>query len=149
VGLAPILGDADHLQQLFLNVLVNALDASAGGTIRVTADTDPVLPAEGRAGIIRGKAEGPCLAIHIVDGGKGIPPEQLEQIFQPFFSTKRRGQGTGMGLPVVEEIVRAHRGEIEILSIPERGTEVIVRLPLAVSAAVAEAPAPAGGEHDG
>ncbi len=153
VGLPPILGDADRLQQLFLNLLVNALDASAAaGTIRVTTGPDPVLPAEGRIGILRGKAEGPCLAIHIVDSGKGIPPEQLDQIFQPFFSTKRRGQGTGMGLPIVEEIVRAHRGEIEILSIPEHGTEAIVRLPFASSIAAGretagEAPAPTVGEH--
>lgn len=153
VGLPPILGDADRLQQLFLNLLVNALDASpAAGTIRVTTGPDPVLPDEDRIGIVRGKAEGPCLAIHIVDRGKGIPPEQLDQIFQPFFSTKRRGQGTGMGLPIVEEIVRAHRGEIEILSIPENGTEAIVRLPFASSIAVGreaagEAPAPTVGEH--
>ena len=153
VGLPPILGDADRLQQLFLNLLVNALDASpAAGTIRVTTGPDPVLPDEDRIGIVPGKAEGPCLAIHIVDRGKGIPPEQLDQIFQPFFSTKRRGQGTGMGLPIVEEIVRAHRGEIEILSIPENGTEAIVRLPFASSIAVGreaagEAPAPTVGEH--
>ncbi len=154
VGLPPILGDADHLQQLFLDLLVNALDVSpAGGLIRVTAGPDPVLPAEGRVGIIRGQTEAPCLAIHVLDNGSGISPEQLDQIFQPFFSTKRQGQGTGMGLPIVEEIVRAHRGEIEILSIQGRGTEAIVRLPLAGSAAAAtgeapKEPAPTGGEHD-
>ncbi len=131
IQLPPILGDAHQLQQLFLNLLMNALDASPqGGVIRVTQGPEPVLPVEGRAGILRGKAEAPCLAIHIVDVGGGIPPEQLDQVFQPFFSTKKRGQGTGLGLPIVEEIVRAHRGEVEILSIPESGTEVIVRLPL-------------------
>ncbi len=52
-------------------------------------------------------------------------------VFEPFFSTKGHGLGTGLGLPIAEEIVRAHRGEIEMLSIPGRGTEVIVRLPLA------------------
>jgi signal transduction histidine kinase len=144
LGLPPVLADPDHLQQLFLNLLVNALDASPrGGTIRVTAGPEAELPAEGRSGIMRGKVEGPCLAIHILDAGKGIPPDQLEQVFQPFFSTKERGHGTGMGLPVVEEIVRSHRGEIEILSIPGRGTEVIVRLPLA---GAADAGAQAGGE---
>ncbi len=148
----PVLGDPDQLQQLFLNLLRNALDASPpGGTIGVTEGPEPVLPAEGRAGILRGKAEVPCLALHIVDGGNGMSGEQLDQVFQPFFSTKRRGQGTGLGLPIVEEIVRGHRGEIEMLSILGRGTEVIVRLPLAGAAAAPEAPAetaPTTAEHE-
>ncbi len=135
--LPQIRGDAHQLQQLFLNLLMNALDAAPpGGMIRVTEGSEPVLPTEGRAGILRGKAEAPCLAIHVVDAGSGIPPEQLDQVFQPFFSTKKRGQGTGLGLPIVEEIVRAHRGEVEMLSIPGHGTEVIVRLPLAPDDAV-------------
>ena len=87
--------------------------------------------------------EGPYLALHIVDGGKGIAAEELPHIFQPFFSTKGQGQGAGLGLPIVEEIIRAHRGEVEVLSVPGRGTEVIVRLPLARPAAEAAAPAPA------
>jgi len=144
VDVSPVLADPDHLQQLFLNLLVNAMDASPpGGTIRVLAGPEAALPAEGRSGIVRGKVDGPCLAIHILDAGKGIPQDQLEQVFQPFFSTKERGHGTGMGLPVVEEIVRSHRGGIEILSIPGRGTEAIVRLPLA---GAAEAAAHAGPE---
>lgn len=135
VGLPPVLGDADHLQQLFLNLLKNALDASAsGGTVRLTTGPEPHLPPEGRAGIVRGEAKGECLAIHMEDGGKGLTADQLNHVFEPFFSTKGRGQGTGLGLPIVEEIVRAHRGEIEMLSIPDKGTEVIVRLPLAPTA---------------
>lgn len=131
-GLPQVLGDPDQLQQLFLNLLLNALDASpAGETVRVTTGPHPVLPAEGRAGIVRGKVDGPCLAIHVRDAGKGMTAEQLDHAFEPFFSTKARGHGTGLGLPIVEEIVRAHWGEIEMLSIPGRGTEVIVRLPLA------------------
>jgi len=142
--LPAILGDADHLQQLFLNLLLNALDASPrGGTIRVTTGPDPVLASDGREAILRGKVEGPYLALHIVDGGKGIAAEELPHIFQPFFSTKGQGQGAGLGLPIVEEIIRAHRGEVEVLSVPGRGTEVIVRLPLARPAAEAAAPAPA------
>jgi signal transduction histidine kinase len=89
---------------------------------------------------VRGKAEGPCLAIHILDAGKGLAPEQLNHVFEPFFSTKTGGQGTGLGLPIVEEIARAHRGEVEMLSLPGRGTEVIVRLPLAESPAAGTEP---------
>jgi len=135
VGLPPVLGDADHLQQLFLNLLKNALDASvSGGTVQVTTGPEPHLPSEGRSGIVRGEAKGECLAIHVEDSGKGLTADQLNHVFEPFFSTKGRGQGTGLGLPIVDEIVRAHRGEIEMLSVPDKGTEVIVRLPLAQTA---------------
>lgn len=131
-GLPEVWGNADQLQQLFLNLLLNALDASPrGATIRIVEGPEPLLPGDGRAGITRGKAERACLAIHVVDEGGGIPAERLSQVFQPFFSTKDPGHGTGLGLPIAEEIVRAHQGEVEILSIPGRGTEVIVRLPLA------------------
>lgn len=151
--LPMVQADPDHLQQLFLNLLLNALDASpAGETVRVTTGLDPLLPAEGRVGIIRGKVEGPCLAVHVVDAGKGLTAEELDRVFEPFFSTKGRGHGTGLGLPISEEIVRAHRGEIEMLSIPGRGTEVIVRLPLAGEDATNREPivqerAPGAGEH--
>jgi signal transduction histidine kinase len=147
VGLPPVLIDPDQLQQLFLNLLLNALDASPrGGTVRLTTGTDPVLPAEGRAGIVRGKANAPCLAIHVMDAGKGLSAEQLNHVFEPFFSTKGPGLGTGLGLPIVEEIVRAHRGEVEMLSIPGQGTEVIVRLPLAENGSARQAARGATGE---
>ena len=131
-GLPPVMADPDQLQQLFVNLMRNALDASAdGGTIQVDAGPDSHLPMDGRAGIVRGKAEAPNLAIHILDQGGGLTQEQLTHVFEPFFSTKARGRGTGLGLPIVEEIVRAHHGAVEMLSVPGGGTEVIVRLPLA------------------
>jgi signal transduction histidine kinase len=143
LGLPRILADPDQLQQVFLNLLLNALDASPSGErVQVTAGPDPMLPSEGRAGIIRGKAEEPRLAIHVLDAGKGLTAEQLDHVFEPFFSTKGHGLGTGLGLPIVEEIVRGHRGEIEMLSIPGRGTEVIVRLPLAAEGAAGPGEAP-------
>ena len=128
-GAPAVLGDADQLQQVFINLLTNALDASpAGGTVAVTEGPEPVLAADGRAAVVRGHAEPPVVSIHVLDQGPGVTAEELAQIFQPFFSTKH-GHGTGLGLPIVEEIVRAHRGEVEMLSIAGRGTEVIVRLP--------------------
>ncbi|HSB80284.1 MAG TPA: ATP-binding protein [Candidatus Methylomirabilis sp.] len=141
-GLPQVLADPDQLQQLFLNLLSNALDASPPGeTVRVAVGPVPMLPAGDRAGIVRGKADGLTLAIHVLNSGKGLTADQLDHVFEPFFSTKAQGQGTGLGLPIVEQIVRAHRGEIEMLSIPERGTEVIVRLPLASKAAGDPVPA--------
>jgi signal transduction histidine kinase len=138
--------DPDQLQQVFINLLTNALDAApAGSAVRLTEGPDPLLPAEDRHGVIRGKAEAPLAAVHVLDEGPGMTAEELDRAFQPFFSTKRRGQGTGLGLPIVEEIVRAHRGEVEILSVPARGTEVIVRIPVAGATpepAAAGAPGP-------
>jgi signal transduction histidine kinase len=135
-ALPRVLGDADQLQQLFLNLLVNAIDASPpGGVVRVTAGGATSLPEEDRAGITRGVADGPCVDIHVTDKGTGLSADQLLHVFEPFFSTKKRRQGTGLGLPIVEEIVRAHRGEVEMLSVPGRGTEVIVRLPIAAAPA--------------
>ena len=134
VGLPEILGDAAHLQQLFLNLLLNALDVSPrGGAVRVTTGEPPVLPEEGRAATSRGEIDAPCLAVHVIDQGEGIPPDRLPHVFQPFFSTKGPNRGTGLGLPIAEEIVRAHRGKIDVLSIPGRGSEVIVHLPLATT----------------
>lgn len=132
IGLPPVMADPEHLQQVFLNLVLNALDATEkGGIVRITAGPEPELPPDGRAGILRGKADAPTLAIHVIDGGKGLSAEDLNHVFEPFFTTKGRGQGTGLGLPIAEEIVRAHRGEIEMLSIAGTGTEVIVRIPLA------------------
>jgi signal transduction histidine kinase len=69
--------------------------------------------------------------VRVIDQGAGLTAEQLIRAFEPFFSTKKQGQGTGLGLPIVEEIVRAHRGEVEMLGVVGRGTEAMVRLPLA------------------
>ncbi len=140
IGLPSVMGDREHLQQVFLNLLMNALDATGpGGTVRLAVGADPQLPPEGRSGIVRGKAGEPTLAIHVIDTGKGMTAEELDHVFEPFVSSKRSGQGTGLGLPITEEIVRTHHGEIEMLSVPDKGTEVIVRLPLAEP----EPPAPA------
>lgn len=137
-----VLGDADQLQQVFINLFTNAVDASpAGGVVRVVEGPGALLPAEDRAGVVRGRAEAPTVSIHVLDEGPGLGADELARIFQPFFSTKR-GRGTGLGLPIVEEIVRAHRGEVEMLSVAGRGTEVIVRLPVAPSPAEAALAAP-------
>lgn len=131
-GLPPIRGDAGQLRQVFLNLLLNALEAAPrGSTVRVTAGPEPVLAGEERVAISRGAAPPEALAVRIVDAGPGIPAERLPSIFQPFFSTKRHDQGTGLGLPVVEDILRAHQGAIEVATVPGRGSEVTVWLPLA------------------
>lgn len=152
--LPPIQADGDRLQQLFVNLLLNAIDASPrGGAVRVTSGPDPLLPPEGRRGVQRGEAAAPHLVIHVLNPGAGLAVDELDRVFEPFFSTKARGQGTGLGLPIVEQIVRAHRAAIEILSVPDVGTEVILRLPCAGAALQGGgAPLPASAmeaRHDG
>jgi len=142
--LPAVLADPDQLQQLLLNLLLNAVDASPpGAVIRVTTGSGPQLPGEERAVVVRGKADRPCLEVHLLDSGKGMSAEELERAFEPFFSTKGGGKGTGLGLSIVEEIVRGHRGEIEIRSVPGRGTEAILRLPLAAAPGLPDAVPPA------
>jgi signal transduction histidine kinase len=133
-SLPPVVGDVDQLQQLFLNLLVNAIDASApGDVVRVTSGGASTLPESDRVCATRGVADQPSVEVRVIDEGAGLTAEQLTHAFEPFFSTKKQGHGTGLGLPIVEEIVRAHRGEVEMRSVVGRGTEAIVRLPLAVA----------------
>jgi signal transduction histidine kinase len=104
-------GDSDALEQLFLNLLLNAAEAlDAGGTATV-------LTASGRDE----------LNVRIRDDGPGMPPEVRERAFEPLFST--RTEGTGLGLPISLRIAVAHGGEIRIENTPGSGTTVVVRLP--------------------
>jgi signal transduction histidine kinase len=70
------------------------------------------------------------LLISVRDNGKGIPPKILDKIFQPFFTTKPTGEGTGLGLSLSYDIVKAHGGDITVDSKPEEGTTFTVRLPI-------------------
>ena len=129
-GPATVHADPEQLQQVLVNLVGNALDvAPPGSVIHITVGPEPLLPAAGRHGVTRGQAEPPLTSVHVLDEGPGMTAEELDHAFQPLFSTKRRDHATGLGLPMVEEIVRAHRGEVEVLSAPGHGTEVIVRLP--------------------
>jgi signal transduction histidine kinase len=131
---APVLADPDQLQQVLLNLVTNALDATApGGHIRlVVADEEQGSTPEtsdARPRISRGQAAKPFVTLEVADTGCGIPQDRLEKIFEPFFSTKERRGGTGLGMPIVEDIVRSHRGAIEIESAAGRGTTVRLSWP--------------------
>ncbi len=113
----PIMGDAHHLQQVFLNLILNAIAAMPeGGTLRVRSH----VPAD---------AVGP-LCVEIQDTGMGIPEDQIDRIFDPFYTTKAVGQGTGLGLSVSFNIIKEHHGTIEVESIPGEGTTFRVHLPI-------------------
>ena len=70
------------------------------------------------------------LEIEIRDDGGGIPSDQHERIFEPFYTTKETGRGTGLGLAIVDHLVRAHAGQITVESTPGAGTTFHVRLPI-------------------
>ena len=155
--LPPIQADPDLLQQVLLNLVTNALDATpAGGSIRLAADVGDLGQPGATAGdaarprVSRGRPEGPVLTIAVVDTGAGMSRPQLERMFEPFFSTKDRKGGTGLGLSIVEDIVRAHGGAIEVESAEGLGTTVRLRWPLAAadgrSPGPVLAPAAAGGD---
>jgi signal transduction histidine kinase len=109
-----VIGDAGALNQVFLNILKNAAEAieGGGGTIQVTA-----------------KREGAQVLVGIRDTGPGMEAAVKARLFEPFYSTKVAGGGTGLGLSMSRRIVERHGGSIEIESEPGEGTCVTVRLP--------------------
>jgi two-component system, NtrC family, sensor histidine kinase HydH len=112
-----------------VNLVMNACDACAPGgrvTIRGRLEDAPT-----SAGLRR-------VRIEVDDDGCGIPKENRNQVFDPFFTTKKRGAGSGLGLSIVAQIVRNHRGEIELESAPGRGTCVTLLWPIASSTAPLE-----------
>ncbi|MFZ3045968.1 MAG: ATP-binding protein, partial [Desulfatirhabdiaceae bacterium] len=110
-----IQGNFRNLEQIFLNLLINAIQAlSEGGhiTIRALQDSDQFI------------------LIDIADNGTGIKPEDLDHIFDPFYTTKAVGHGTGLGLAVSYALVKKHGGHIEVKSRVKAGTTVSVYLPV-------------------
>ncbi|MEW5422367.1 response regulator [Amorphus sp. 3PC139-8] len=133
----PVLADVSQLEQVIINLSVNARDAMPDGgelTIR-TAN----VPAAEVAGL---SADGIAVADHVLvevaDTGTGIPPEVVEKIFEPFFSTKEVGRGTGLGLSTVYGIVKQTGGTILVDSRVGEGTVFRVLLPRAVDLPTAE-----------
>jgi len=115
-GLPPVAANPHQLQQVLLNLLLNACDACAhGGCVRLVVERSA-------AGAV----------IEISDDGCGIAQEHLNAVFDPFFTTKKRGEGTGLGLPVAASIVQNHGGQISLASDAGQGTRVRVVWPLAL-----------------
>ncbi|MEW6747113.1 MAG: HAMP domain-containing sensor histidine kinase [Planctomycetota bacterium] len=113
--LPPVYGDRNLLVQVFLNLILNAIDAMPHGghlILRVTEEKD--------TGFV---------SIHVQDTGVGIPAHLLPSIFDPFFTTKPTGRGTGLGLSVSQGIVSQHGGQIEVMSKVGVGTTFTVHLP--------------------
>jgi two-component system cell cycle sensor histidine kinase/response regulator CckA len=128
VGLDKVMGDATQLNQVLLNLCVNARDAMpSGGQITISArnlDADELYAASHSGATARR-----YVILEVADSGTGIPREILDRIFEPFFTTKDFGQGTGLGLSTVQGIVRSHGGFVEVSSQAGKGSLFRVHLP--------------------
>lgn len=112
--LPPIMGVPGQIQQVFMNLLINACQA---------------IPTQGTV-TVESHVEGDSVVITIRDDGTGIEPELLPRVFEPYFSTKSAAEGTGLGLPITKRIVEGHGGTLSVVSAPNVGTTFTVVLPL-------------------
>jgi two-component system, NtrC family, sensor kinase len=113
--LPPVLGSTTRLQQVFLNLFLNARDAMPGGGMLE----------------VRTAAQNGSVEVEVTDTGTGIAPEHLQRIFDPFFTTKATGKGTGLGLSVSYGIIKEHAGKVDVKSTPGKGTSFRLEFPVA------------------
>ncbi|HEV7857390.1 MAG TPA: ATP-binding protein [Pyrinomonadaceae bacterium] len=132
-ALPEVAGDPDRLQQVFLNLINNALDAMpGGGVLRVRTgiqkafDADEHAPSNGS----HVNAQARKIFVEFADTGAGLSEESRGRIFDPFYTTKEMGSGTGLGLVVVRQVAREHGGEIEVESAPGEGARFCLKLPV-------------------
>ncbi|WP_035565107.1 sensor histidine kinase [Hymenobacter sp. IS2118] len=114
-GLPQVQGQVSSLNQVWTNLIDNAIAA---------------LPAQGGTLTLRARQEGDFVRIFLIDNGTGIPPEVLPHIFEPFYTTKQAGAGSGLGLDIAQRIIRQHDGRLEVSSRPGH-TEFCAWLPVA------------------
>jgi signal transduction histidine kinase len=140
--LPAVTGDAGQLQQVFVNVIKNAIESmhNHGGELIVKTDVGEVIRLgkmthEGKrigSEVVWGEGEElakpiPAVFIEVTDTGEGIPEENLKSLFDPFFTTKMTG--TGMGLPITLRIIEEHKGSVKVRSQAGKGTSFIITLP--------------------
>ncbi|MGL5076650.1 MAG: hybrid sensor histidine kinase/response regulator, partial [Waterburya sp.] len=131
-------GDSTQLHQVMMNLCVNARDAMPdGGKLLVSAEN---LRLDEQYFCTNSNLEmGNYLLVNVSDTGMGIPPEIIDRIFEPFFSTKKPGQGTGLGLSTVIGIIKKHGGTINLESDRQNGTKFQIYLPASATITVNEA----------
>jgi C4-dicarboxylate-specific signal transduction histidine kinase/CheY-like chemotaxis protein/ligand-binding sensor domain-containing protein len=130
-GPAPVQLHRSHLEQVIMNLAMNAADAMAeGGPLHIevaeTVRPDPNLLLQAPSS---GELDGPVVVLSVEDRGRGIQEDSLSRIFEPFFTTKAEGQGAGLGLVAVHQIVMQAGGALRVHTRPERGTRIEVVLP--------------------
>lgn len=120
-GLPKVVADFDQIQQALMNVALNAIQAMPEGG-RLTIETSLA------EGVRLDESTGDTVRIAISDSGQGIPEEHLEKVFAPFFSTKPKGKGVGLGLAAVQGIIERHKGELKVESELNEGTTLTIWL---------------------
>jgi PAS domain S-box-containing protein len=127
----PVLADPGQIQQVVLNLVVNARHSMPeGGALELTTRRVTVERVRGVESVL---APGPCAELVVSDTGHGMDDTVREHAFEPFFTTKAPGEGTGLGLATVFAVVTECGGDIELVSAPDAGTTVCIRLPIARS----------------
>ncbi len=124
-GGAEVAGDETQLEQVFTNLIINAIQASERGGVHVKiSSVSAIKPDE------RQSSKKPHYCIEVIDSGAGMTEEQMKQIFDPFYTTKAPGHGTGMGLSIAHGIIEEHLGWISVTSTIDKGSCFAVYLPL-------------------
>jgi signal transduction histidine kinase len=113
-AIPPCLANANAMRQILLNLVTNAVQA---------------MPRGGELLLRTGKTADDRIRLEVRDTGVGIPPEHLQDIFNPFYTTKEPGQGTGLGLSVVHSVLRRYQGDIRVESEVGVGTTFTIDLP--------------------
>jgi len=126
----PMLADPGQVEQVLINLVLNARDAMAGGG-RITLETRDAVSTLERP--LEDLGPGEYVALSVADSGSGVPEELRPRIFEPFFTTKESGRGTGLGLSMVEGIVRQSGGAVRLDSTEGRGSTFTVYFPRATA----------------
>ncbi len=127
-NLPGVEGDSSQLDQVLMNLCINAADAMEDGGTLTIRTREFILDETGRSGIWDLEA-GKYVELSVVDDGAGMAQDILDRVFEPFFTTRPKGQGTGLGLSMVYGTVKNHGGTVSLGSEPGRGTTVVVLLP--------------------
>jgi len=140
----PVKADQSQIGQVIVNLAVNAKDAMPDGG-KLTLKTENVTRADSQRFALKGMPPGEYVLVTVTDTGTGIPPEIVDRVFEPFFSTKEVGKGTGLGLSTVYGIVKQTGGFVYLESAIGKGTTFRIFLPRHVAEAALPAPAPEPG----
>jgi signal transduction histidine kinase len=117
-GLPPVAADPGQMQEVFLNLITNALEAmDGGGTLTLATE-------------VTRDGETPAVRVTVGDTGPGMAADTLARAFEPFFTTRESAGGTGLGLAICRRIATAHGGTIRLESQPGRGARAVVELPV-------------------
>jgi two-component system cell cycle sensor histidine kinase/response regulator CckA len=126
----PVLADPTQVEQALINLCTNAVHAMGHtrGTVSITLSSSvPAMLDCQRLGLVEGR----YAMLAVADSGSGMDPETLQRIFEPFYTTKPVGQGTGLGLAVVHGVMSAHQGAVDVSSMPGHGSEFTLYFPVA------------------